>query len=119
MSQENINQPRSIPKPIPRPDRGSRPERGFRAERNFQQDWDSGPEPEPVFGQHIRLLDVNKPEGRVICECWHCTEGVLIQHQREPQQEEVRVTCPHCGKVAIKLQVAKILSVNAIASPWK
>jgi Zn finger protein HypA/HybF involved in hydrogenase expression len=42
---------------------------------------------------------------------------VLIQHQREPQQE-VKVTCPHCGKVAIKLQVAKILSVTGIPSPW-
>ncbi|MEC4813991.1 MAG: hypothetical protein SAK29_12065, partial [Scytonema sp. PMC 1069.18] len=85
--------------------------------RSERSDYDY-PEPEPVFEQHIRLLDVTSLEGRVICECWHCKEGLLIQHQREPQQE-VKVTCPHCGRVAIKLQIAKILSVIGIPSPWK
>lgn len=76
------------------------------------------PEPEPV-AQHLRMLDLDKPQGRVICECWHCKGGVLIEHQREPQpQQELKVTCPHCGRVAVRLLVAKILSVTPIPSPW-
>ncbi|WP_460208128.1 hypothetical protein [Scytonema sp. NUACC21] len=67
--------------------------------------------------QHLRLLDVDKPQGRVICECWNCKQGLLIQHERQPQQE-TKVTCPNCGRVAVKLQVAKILSVIPIPSPW-
>jgi predicted RNA-binding Zn-ribbon protein involved in translation (DUF1610 family) len=94
---EDVNQSR------PRP-RSERPERQ--------------PSPEPVFTQHVRLIDVDKPVGRVICECWYCKQGLLIEHQREPQQE-VRVNCPNCGKVAIKLQIKEVLSVNAIPSPWK
>lgn len=96
MNQEETNRPR--PRPQPR--------------LNSEQ------EPEPVFGQHIRLLEVNQPQGRVICECYNCKQGLLIQHEREPQQE-TNVKCPNCGKIAIKLQVAKVLSAIAIPSPWQ
>ncbi|GAB1540021.1 hypothetical protein NUACC21_26900 [Scytonema sp. NUACC21] len=114
MTQDDPIRPRPRPQPRHESDDG-RPRPRPRSER---PEYDE-PEPEPVFGQHIRLLDVDKPEGRVICECWHCKEGMLIQHQREPQQEEIRVTCPHCGRTGIKLQVAKILSVIPIPSPWQ
>ncbi|KYC42626.1 hypothetical protein WA1_14860 [Scytonema hofmannii PCC 7110] len=114
MSQEDAIHPRPQPQPKKESEDFTRPRPRPRSER---PDFDE-PELEPVFGQHIRLLDVEKSEGRVICECWYCKEGVLIQHQREPQQEEIRVTCPHCGRVAIKLQIAKIMSVIAIPSPW-
>lgn len=118
MSLQNAVRPRPRLQPQPKSESENasikpRPKR--RSERPEYNE----PELEPVFKQHIRLLDVSKPEGRVICECWHCKEGMLIQHQREPQQDEIKVTCPHCGRVAIRLQVAKILSVTPIPSPWQ
>ncbi len=79
---------------------------------------DRNSQPKIQVEQHVRLLDVDKAQGRVICECWNCKQGLLIQHEREPQQD-TKVTCPNCGRVAVRLQVAKTLSVIAIPSPWE
>ncbi|WP_199342104.1 hypothetical protein [Nostoc punctiforme] len=78
--------------------------------------------------QHIKFLDCNKPVGRVIFECWHCQQGIISESRGEPIMGEfkgrpsitlVNVECPNCGKTAIKLSTAEVLSTTAIPSPWK
>ncbi|WP_242062423.1 MULTISPECIES: hypothetical protein [Nostoc] len=78
--------------------------------------------------QHIKFLDCNKPVGRVIFECWHCQQGIISEFRGEPIMGEfkgrpsitlVNVECPNCGKTAIKLSTAEVLSITAIPSPWK
>jgi predicted RNA-binding Zn-ribbon protein involved in translation (DUF1610 family) len=74
-------------------------------------------EEKPQKSQHIKILECNHPVSRVICECWHCQQGLLCQVEVAPPQY-IELPCPNCGKTAIRLQANQVLSVTAIPSPW-
>jgi len=67
--------------------------------------------------QHIKIIDCNQPVSRVICECWHCLQGLLIQVEALPPQY-LEAECPTCGKCAIRLQGNQVISTTPIPSPW-
>jgi hypothetical protein len=74
-------------------------------------------EPKPDKFQHIKIIDCNLPVSRVICECWHCLQGLLIEVEAFPSQY-LETQCPNCGKCAIRLQANQVVSITPIPSPW-
>jgi hypothetical protein len=67
--------------------------------------------------QHVKILDCNQPVSRVIYECWHCKQGLLSEVEGVSAQV-LEVTCPSCGRTAIRLMANKVLSTTPIPSPW-
>ncbi|HLP89330.1 MAG TPA: hypothetical protein VK184_12155 [Nostocaceae cyanobacterium] len=67
--------------------------------------------------QHVKIIDCDQPVSRVICECWHCQQGLLIQVEVAPADYK-EVECPSCGKTAVRLMAGQILSTVPIPSPW-
>jgi hypothetical protein len=86
--------------------------------------YDNGDKPRKPYNkekiqkfQHVKILDCNQPASRVICECWHCQQGLLVQAEVSPPEFQ-EVECPSCGKTAIRLMSGKVLSTVPIPSPW-
>ncbi|WP_096595195.1 hypothetical protein [Calothrix sp. NIES-2098] len=67
--------------------------------------------------QHIKILDCNKPVSRIIFECWHCKQGLLSEVESQAPTF-LEVTCPSCGRTALRLTASKVLSTTPISSPW-
>jgi len=87
-------------------------------EEEKQQRLSEEPKPDkPDKFQHIKIIDCNQPVTRVICECWHCLQGLLIEVEALPA-EYLETPCPNCGKCAIRLQASKVISTTPIPSPW-
>jgi phage FluMu protein Com len=68
--------------------------------------------------QHVKILDCNEPVCRVICECWHCKQGLLSEVDVSTSQY-LEVECPSCGKTAVRLMAEKVISTTPIPSPWQ
>lgn len=73
---------------------------------------------EPTASQHIKILDCNEPVSRVLFECWHCKQGLLSEVDVTASQY-LEITCPNCGKTALRLMAEKVLSTTPIPSPWQ
>jgi Zn finger protein HypA/HybF involved in hydrogenase expression len=73
---------------------------------------------EPTASQHIKILDCNQLVSRLIFECWHCKQGLLSEVDVTASQY-LEITCPNCGKTALRLMADKVLSTTAIPSPWQ
>ena len=76
------------------------------------------PDSESQNFQHVKILDCNEPVCRVICECWHCKQGILCEVDVSSSQY-LEVECPSCGKTAVRLMAEKVISTTPIPSPWQ
>ena len=76
------------------------------------------PEPESANFQHIKILDCNQAVSRLIFECWHCKQGLLSEVDVSSSQF-LEISCPSCGKTALRLMAEKVISTTAIPSPWQ
>lgn len=68
--------------------------------------------------QHLKILSCDRLVNQVIYECWHCRQGLLSEIEGLPPQQ-IEVICPSCGKPAIRLMAAKVISTTEIPSPWQ
>ncbi|MEA5618459.1 hypothetical protein VB711_11510 [Cronbergia sp. UHCC 0137] len=76
------------------------------------------PETETTNFQHVKILDCDEPVSRIICECWHCKQGLLCEVD-VTASEYLEVECPNCGKTAVRLMAKEVISKTAIPSPWQ
>ena len=76
------------------------------------------PDSESQNFQHVKILDCNKQVCRVICECWHCKQGILSEVDVSSSQY-LEVECPNCGRSAVRLMAEKVISTTPIPSPWQ
>lgn len=77
------------------------------------------PEPQPQPCQHVKIVDCDKPVSRIFYECYHCKQGLLSESKGVPPLQDLEVTCPNCGKSALRLIANKVLSTTAIDSIWR
>ncbi|ARV59225.1 hypothetical protein BZZ01_11835 [Nostocales cyanobacterium HT-58-2] len=75
------------------------------------------PGPEPC--QHMKFLDCRQPIKRLICECFHCKQGILLQLHSNGEIHRLEPPCPNCSKTAIRLEATEVISVTPISSPWQ
>jgi hypothetical protein len=101
------------------PNVGKKPRKLTEEEKQQRLSEESKPDKpdKPDKFQHIKIIDCNQPVTRVICECWHCLQGLLIEVEALPA-EYLETPCPNCGKCAIRLQASKVISTTPIPSPW-